>query len=274
MNPNVNVEGGLPKRDVGFNDITVRAAFVRKVFSLVTFMLTGLLIYYHLHLQLLFLLFLYLILLVVTAMTAIPFIYDPMMNFLNVKHGNPTALVLYLASYVIFLIVYIALICCESVRRRFPSNIICTGILTLAMGYMVGVYVFLKLSKSKKQVMMNAARYTLDSVLLCLIMTTISCGGIILFSMQTKYDLTKYLLQPFTSYNTSYSYFRCMGFLCIATLIMMVFAIVTIVYTVLLGLSILNMVYAGLAVLLLMGYLAVDIQVFKSFKLQMKYSVH
>jgi hypothetical protein len=50
MNPNVNVEGGLPKRDVGFNDITVRAAFVRKVFSLVTFMLTGLLIYYHLHL--------------------------------------------------------------------------------------------------------------------------------------------------------------------------------------------------------------------------------
>jgi hypothetical protein len=59
--------------------------------------------------------------------------------------------------------------CCENVRRSFPANIICTGVLTLAIGYMT---------------MMISAMHGIEAVLITLIVTTVCCGGIILFSMQ------------------------------------------------------------------------------------------
>jgi FtsH-binding integral membrane protein len=39
--------------------------------------------------------------------------------------------------------------------------------------------------------MMIAARHNIEAVLLTLVITTISCGGIIIFSMTTKIDFTK-----------------------------------------------------------------------------------
>jgi len=147
---------------------------------------------------------------------------------------NPTrlfiqrSLPLYLLSYGVFLVVYIALICCESVRRSFPSNIICTAILTLSIGYMTA---------------MISAMHSLDSVILCLVITTVCCTGIIIFSMQTKYDLTSML-----------------GFVFIASMVLMVFGLIAIIGSIAFKVRFLYLVYAALAALLFMVYLAIDIQ--------------
>lgn len=102
-------------------------------------------------------------------MTAIPFLHHPVMGYIRTSPG------LYYLSYGVFFVVYIALMCCEGVRRSFPANLICTGILTLSIGYMTAAL---------------SAFYNIESVLICLIITAVCCGSIIVFSMQTKYDLT------------------------------------------------------------------------------------
>jgi len=192
-------ESGLPKVDVHFDDRTIRAAFVRKVFSLVTIMLA-----------------------VVAVMSAIPFLHPPMMTFVRTSPG------VYWLSYGTFFVVYLTLMCCESVRRSFPTNLIMTGLLTLSIGYMT---------------MMITSMYQLQSVLLCLIITTICCGGIIIFSSQTKYDLTS-----------------MMGFMFIASMVLMVFGLVAIIGVAFFHVRWLYTIYAGLAALLFMVYLAIDIQ--------------
>ncbi|CAF1379475.1 unnamed protein product [Rotaria sp. Silwood1] len=44
---------------------------------------------------------------------------------------------LYWTSYVVFFVVYMALICSRRAARNYPLNLILLGILTLSMGYMV-----------------------------------------------------------------------------------------------------------------------------------------
>jgi len=73
---------------------------------------------------------------VVTVMSAIPHFYRdgekyPLREYLKKSMG------LYILSLVVFLVVYFALICCENVRRSHPTNLICTGILTLSIGFVV-----------------------------------------------------------------------------------------------------------------------------------------
>uniref|UniRef100_A0A914X6F7 Uncharacterized protein n=1 Tax=Plectus sambesii TaxID=2011161 RepID=A0A914X6F7_9BILA len=192
-------EEGRIKQDFGFSDKSVRAGFIRKVFTLVTIMLA-----------------------VVAGMVALALIHQPTNTFIRRTPG------LYYASYATFMVVYIVLMCCESVRRRTPANLICLAILTLAIGYMT---------------MMITAMYNVQSVLMALGITVGCCAGIIIFSMQTKHDLTS-----------------CMGVLCIIGLVMFFFGIVAIIVSVTTGARWLYLVYAGLAALLFMAYLAVDIQ--------------
>jgi len=205
-----NAEGGYdPKYGMQFSDATIRAGFIRKVFILVTIMLA-----------------------VVAVMSAVPFMNPGIKSTVNSSPG------LYYASYGTFLIVYIALMCCENVRRSFPANLICTAILTLAIGYMT---------------MMLCSMYSLESVMLTFIITTIVCASIILFSSQTKYDLTS-----------------MMGFMFIASMVLMVFGLVAIIASFAFHVRWLYTVYAGLAALLFMVYLAIDIQMIMGGK---KYSI-
>ena len=193
-------EGGVPKSEMGFSDRTIRAAFVRKVFFMVTIMLA-----------------------VVAAMSVFPFLHEPTQTF--IKHSPA----LYFISFGTFLVVYIALMCCESVRRSFPANIICTAILTLSIGYMT---------------MMLCAFKDIKMVALCLMITTLVCGSIIIFSMQTKYDLTS-----------------MMGYVFIFSMVVMMFGFVAMFANIFIrGISILHLIYSGLAALLFMVYLAIDIQ--------------
>jgi len=148
------VEQGAGKQDFGFSDKSIRARFVRKVFTLVILMLA-----------------------VVGGMVALPILHQPTKEF--IRGNTPFSI----ASLVIFLVVYIVLICCESVRRHSPTNLICLGILTLAIGYM-----------TMNITAMSDAQY----VLIAFGITVGCCAGIVIFSMQTKYDLTS-----------------CMGIMCI-----------------------------------------------------------
>uniref|UniRef100_A0A914X782 Uncharacterized protein n=1 Tax=Plectus sambesii TaxID=2011161 RepID=A0A914X782_9BILA len=192
-------EQGLIKQDYGFSDKTIRAGFIRKVFTLVTIMLA-----------------------VVTGMVALALLHKPTNDYVK---SSPN---LYGASYFTFLIVYIMLICCESLRRRSPHNLICVAILTLAIGYMT---------------MMITAMSDVQSVLMALVITTGCCAGIIVFSRQTEHDLTSW-----------------MGIVCIFGLFLSFFGIIAIIVSVTTGARWMYLVYAGLASLLFMAYLAIDIQ--------------
>lgn len=131
---------------------------------------------------------------------------------------------LYFTSYVVFLVVYLALVCSKRAARRFPLNMILLGVLTISMGYMMG---------------MISAFYTTDSVLKAVGITVFVCVGISLFSMQTKYDFT-----------------NCFGILFVISLALMGFGIVCIITRS----AALSNIYAGLGAVLFSIFLAVDTQ--------------
>lgn len=83
--------------------------------------------------------------------------------------------VMYIVSYIIFFVTYIAIACCTSVRRKSPGNIIALGIFTLALSVMV----------SSISVYHNA-----EWVLMAIGITAALCLGLTLFSFQTKIDFT------------------------------------------------------------------------------------
>ncbi|CAD6196121.1 unnamed protein product [Caenorhabditis auriculariae] len=191
--------GDAGKYSFQFNDRSIRMAFIRKVFMLVFVMLA-----------------------VVACMTAIPMLNPDAKLYLRRNIG------LYWASYITFFVVYLVLMCCESVRRSFPINLIMTAVFTLAVGYMT---------------MMITAQYNVQSVLLALIICTFCCGGIIIFASQSKYDLTK-----------------MMGIMFILSMCLMAFGLVAAISTIWLRIPFIHSIYALCAAVLFMGYLAIDIQ--------------
>ncbi|GMS79459.1 hypothetical protein PENTCL1PPCAC_1634, partial [Pristionchus entomophagus] len=198
--PGFGGEDGPFKYSLQFNEKSIRMAFVRKVFCLVTLMLA-----------------------VVAAMTAIPF-FNPDIKH-NLKSGGTGW---FFAAYGAFFVTYLVLICCEGVRRSFPMNLILTGVFTVATGFMT---------------MCLSVQYTQESVLMGLVMTTLCCGIIIVFAMQTKYDLTS-----------------CMGVMALITLFIFVFGIVAMISAMAFKVYWLHTVYSGLACLMFMAYLAIDVQ--------------
>lgn len=42
-------------------------------------------------------------------------------------------------SSVSFIVLYFVLICCEPIRRHYPTNLLVLGLFTCALSYMVGV---------------------------------------------------------------------------------------------------------------------------------------
>uniref|UniRef100_A0A914GRV4 Uncharacterized protein n=1 Tax=Globodera rostochiensis TaxID=31243 RepID=A0A914GRV4_GLORO len=193
------IAGGMPKNELGFNNKTIRAQFVRKVFLTVAFMLA-----------------------VVAAMSAFPFMHKPMMGFVRQNVG------VYFLGYGVFLVVYLALICCEGVRRSFPTNIILLGLLTLSIGFMT---------------MVITAQYAIESVFMAFALTSLSCFGVALFATITKKDLTS-----------------MMGILFIATMCLMVFGFIVIIVGIFTNVRTLFVVYAAIGAFLFMIWLAVDVQ--------------
>ncbi|CAO4380543.1 unnamed protein product [Caenorhabditis nigoni] len=182
-----------------FSDKTIRAAFVRKVFSLVFIMLC-----------------------IVAAVTVVPWVHDPTMKMVRRNTG------LYLGSYVIFFVTYLSLVCCEGVRRKFPANLIVTGIFTLATSVMT---------------MVISAHHDANVVLLALAICIGCTLSIIAFASQTKFDLTAH-----------------MGYIFIISMCFMMFGLVVIVCSMFFRIKFLIMVYALGGALIMMLYLFLDIQ--------------
>ncbi|XP_004074269.1 protein lifeguard 1 [Oryzias latipes] len=94
----------------GLEDKTVRRAFIRKVFLVLTVQLV-----------------------VTFSFVAIFTFSDDAKIFVR---RNPWV---YYTSYASFLVCLIALSCCGDFRRKYPGNFIALGILTLSLSYMVGM---------------------------------------------------------------------------------------------------------------------------------------
>jgi len=131
---------------------------------------------------------------------------------------------LYIASYVTFLVTYLALVCSKNAARRFPLNMILLGILTLAMSFMMG---------------MISTGYKGESVLMAVGITAFVCLGVTLFSFQKKYDFT-----------------NCFGILFVISLALLAFGFVCIFSRS----DIMYKVYAGLGAIAFSIFLAVDTQ--------------
>ncbi|CAB3397711.1 unnamed protein product [Caenorhabditis bovis] len=187
------------KYSFNFSEQSIRAAFVRKVFMLVTIMFA-----------------------VTAGLCVIPMVsYDFRIWVYN-------HFWVYLISIFVFLGVSIALACCSNLRRQFPTNIILLVIFTISAAVMT---------------MFITACYNVQSVLITLCITTVCSASIIIFSLKTKHDLTSK-----------------MGIAFILSMVLMTFGLFAILFTLAFRWEFLYSIYAGLAALLMMFYLAIDIQ--------------
>ncbi|KHJ77032.1 hypothetical protein OESDEN_23348 [Oesophagostomum dentatum] len=159
---------------------------------------------------------------IVTIMCAMPFIIP------SFKVWIQNNLVFFFVSLGVFVTTALVLMCCQSVRRSYPMNLITLGIFTLASGYMT---------------MATTSTYDVQSVLIALCITTGACGSIIVFAIFVKKDLT-------TMVGIAYVLGTTLMFFGITALIACLGFQVTFLYT----------VYAVLGALLSMLYLAIDIQ--------------
>ncbi|KAJ8267278.1 hypothetical protein COCON_G00124500 [Conger conger] len=94
----------------GFEDKTIRQAFIRKVFMVLTVQL-----------------------LVTFSFVAVFTFVDDAKRFVRM---NPWT---YYVSYAIFFVALIVLSCCGEFRRKHPWNLVALSILTLSLSYMVGM---------------------------------------------------------------------------------------------------------------------------------------
>ncbi|VDD82546.1 unnamed protein product [Mesocestoides corti] len=84
--------------------------------------------------------------------------------------------VLFFCLSAVFFATYIALACCESVRRKYPGNFIALGVFTVALSYMAGTL---------------SAMYTINSVLVCLLITCAVCLSVTIAAICCPCDITK-----------------------------------------------------------------------------------
>uniref|UniRef100_A0AAY4AXP1 Uncharacterized protein n=1 Tax=Denticeps clupeoides TaxID=299321 RepID=A0AAY4AXP1_9TELE len=176
-------------------DKTIRRAFVRKVFTIVT-------------LQLLF-----------TFSMVCVFTFSTV-----VKKAVQNNLWVYLASYIIFLVVCICLSFCRSFSRRHPWNLVGLTVVTLSLTYVVGTV---------------ASFYDTPAVLIAMGTTLVISFAVIMFSAQSKVDFT-----------------LCSGILLVLALDLLMFGFFSCFYYS----SILQVVYGCLGALLYALFLAVDCQ--------------
>ncbi|XP_053287950.1 glutamate receptor, ionotropic, N-methyl D-aspartate-associated protein 1b (glutamate binding) [Pleuronectes platessa] len=96
--------------DFGLDNKTIRRAFIRKVFLVLTAQL-----------------------MVTFAFVAVFTFVDEVKMFVLVNTWT------YMVSYAVFFVSVCVISCCGSVRRRHPWNLVALSILTLSMSYMVGM---------------------------------------------------------------------------------------------------------------------------------------
>lgn len=200
VDSDVEYQGSNPTYGiVSFDEKSIRLAFIRKVFAILILQMS-----------------------VTIAFIAWFIFHEPTKKYVQNNVG------MYIAGYVIFLVLYFVLVCCTSVARKHPINLILLAIFTISLSYMVAVI---------------SSFHDTTIVLALFGMTLLISIGIIGFASQTKYDFTKWAGVLFAAAFTLF--------------IFGLFAAILIPTGYMRGL---NVVYSGLGALLFMAFLAFDTQ--------------
>lgn len=132
---------------------------------------------------------------------------------------------IFYSALIMYIVLLIALMCCEGLRRKYPRNIIILALFTISLSYLLAV--------------MSAIMYTKEQIFLAVGITGVVCLTLTLFAFQTKYDFT-----------------MCSGFLCCLFVILFLFGIASIW----MHSNIMILVYAALGALIYSFKLVYDTQ--------------
>uniref|UniRef100_U3FYW5 Transmembrane BAX inhibitor motif-containing protein n=1 Tax=Micrurus fulvius TaxID=8637 RepID=U3FYW5_MICFL len=182
-----------------WDDKKVRHTFIRKVYSIISLQL-----------------------LVTVGIIAIFSFVEPVSHFVQRN------IAVYYASYAVFVVTYLVLVCCEGPRRRFPWNLILLSVFTLAMGFMTGTI---------------ASMYSTKAVLIAMLITAIVSIIVTIFCFQTKVDFTS-----------------CTGLFCVLGIVVMVTGIITAIVLSFKYVPWLHMLYASIGAIAFTLFLAYDTQ--------------
>uniref|UniRef100_D3TQR8 N-methyl-D-aspartate receptor glutamate-binding subunit n=1 Tax=Glossina morsitans morsitans TaxID=37546 RepID=D3TQR8_GLOMM len=136
----------LEPKNFSFNDQSVRRAFIRKVYLI----LMG---------QLCF----------TFGMVAFVLFHEPTLEFI---HRNSFLVTI---AMVTLLVMVLAMACCDTARRTYPTNFICLSIFTFAESFVVAAI---------------AGHFNSQTVLMAVGITAFLCLVLTIFAMQSKYDFT------------------------------------------------------------------------------------
>nr|XP_023700347.1 protein lifeguard 3 [Paramormyrops kingsleyae] len=182
-----------------WDDMSIRHVFIRKVYLILASQL-----------------------LITVAIVAIFTFVDPVKSFVIKNPG------FYWASYAVYFVTYLVLVCCKGPRRRFPWNILLLVIFTLSMSYMTGTI---------------ASYYDTKSVFLALGITAVVCIIVTIFCFQTKVDFTS-----------------CGGFFCVLGMVVFVTGIITAIVLSFKYIPWLHMLYAAIGAIAFTLFLAYHTQ--------------
>uniref|UniRef100_A0A667Y9K3 Transmembrane BAX inhibitor motif containing 1a n=1 Tax=Myripristis murdjan TaxID=586833 RepID=A0A667Y9K3_9TELE len=185
--------------DSGWDSLSVRHSFIRKVYMILASQL-----------------------LVTTAIVAIFTFVEPVRYFVQRNQA------VYWASFAVYFITHMVLVCCKGPRRKHPWNVILLLIFTLAMSYMTGAI---------------ASHYDTKAVFLALAITAIVCIVVTVFCFQTKVDFTK-----------------CQGLFCVLGIVMLVTGIITAIVLSFKYIPWLHMLYAAMGAIVYTLFLAYHTQ--------------
>lgn len=182
-----------------WDDLSIRHAFIRKVYMILASQL-----------------------LVTTAIVAIFTFVEPVRYFVRRNQA------VYWASYAVYFITHLVLVCCKGPRRKFPWNMILLMIFTLALSYMTGTI---------------SSFYDTKSVFLALGITAVVCIAVTVFCFQTKVDFTK-----------------CQGLFCVLGIVTFVTGIITAIVLSFKYILWLHMLYAAIGAIVFTMFLAYHTQ--------------
>ena len=148
-----------------FSDKVIRARFIRKVYAILLSQLA------------------------VTTIFIAVFCFTPAIKDFYCEHTTTDAetgivhcvvastngFTMYMVSYLFFFVSYLALACCERLRKRSPGNLIAMTVFTLSLSVMASSI---------------AIYHDVWWVMMAMGITCALCLGLTLFSFQTKIDIT------------------------------------------------------------------------------------
>lgn len=183
----------------GFDTVSLRHAFIRKVYMILAAQL-----------------------LVTTGIVAVFTFVDSVKTFVQRNQA------LYWASYAVYFIIHLVLVCCTGPRRKHPWNLILLSLFTLALSYMTGTI---------------SSFYDTNAVFLALGITAVVCISVTVFCFQTKVDFTK-----------------CRGLFCVLGIVVFVTGIITVIVLSFKYIYWLHMLYAAIGAIVFTMFLAYDTQ--------------